>query len=101
MQPKRLPTGGRIDRSKPLAFSFNGRRYEGYQGDSLASALLANDICTVARSIKYHRRRGIVGDGAEEPNAIVQLGRDERSDPNIRATQQELYDGLIASSVNC
>jgi len=101
MQSRRLPKGGRIDRSRPLAFTFNARAYEGYQGDTLASALLANDVCAIARSIKYHRLRGIVGCGAEEPNAIVQLGCGAQSDPNVRATQQELYKNLVGSSVNC
>ena len=68
MQPNRLSAGGRIDRSTPLTFTFNGRGYEGYQGDTLASALLANDVRLVARSFKYHRPRGIVGAGVEEPD---------------------------------
>ena len=72
-QSCRLPAGGRIDRRTPLHFTFNGRRYEGHAGDTLASALLANGVHVVARSWKYHRPRGIVGGGVEEPNAIVQL----------------------------
>lgn len=96
-QPNRLAEGGRIDRSKPFAFTFDGRRYSGFAGDTLASALLANGVATVARSFKYARRRGIVGAGAEEPNAIFQLGATEATQaPNVRATQQELFEGLVA-----
>jgi len=97
----RLPSGGRIDRGRILEFGFNDRRYQGYQGDTLASALLANGVRTVARSFKYHRPRGIVASGAEEPNAIVQLERGVGTVPNVRATQAELYYGLDAWSVNC
>lgn len=100
MQGKRLSQGGRIDRSKPLNFKFNGQSLQGYQGDTLASALLANGIRFIGRSFKYHRPRGIVGSGAEEPNAIVQLGEGGRTLPNYRATQVELYEGLTATSVN-
>jgi sarcosine oxidase subunit alpha len=98
MQPQRLPTGGRIDRSKPLAFRFDGRKYQGYAGDTLASALLANGVSIVGRSFKLHRPRGIVGSGAEEPNAIVQIGKGAHAQPNLRATQVELYDGLVAGT---
>ena len=100
-QRHRLPSGGWIDRGQPVEFTFNGRRYEGYRGDTLASALLANGVSLVARSFKYHRPRGIVGSGAEEPNALVQLGEGPRTTPNEVATQVELYDGLVAGSVNC
>ena len=100
MQPNRLPSGGRIDRSAPLSFAFNGREYEGYRGDTLASALLANDVRLVARSFKYHRPRGIVGAGSEEPNALIQLGSGDRTLPNYLATQVELFQGLEAASVN-
>ena len=100
-QTNRLPTGGRIDRAKLLEFRFNRTRYQGYQGDTLASALLANGKWVVARSFKYHRPRGIVGAGAEEPNAILQLESGVGSTPNLRATQIELYYGLSANSVNC
>ncbi len=96
----RLPSGGRVDRAKTLRFRFNGRSYEGYQGDTLASALLANGVHLVARGIKYHRPRGIHAAGVEEPNALVQLGRGARSEPNARATEIELFDGLRATSVN-
>ncbi len=100
-QPNRLPEGGRIDRARLLGFLFNGRRYSGFAGDTLASALLANDVHFVGRSFKYHRKRGILSAGVEEPNALVQLELGGRTEPNARATQVELYDGLIASSQNC
>ena len=100
-QVYRLNTGGRIDRSRTLSFTFNGQRYQGHPGDTLASALLANGVDIVNRSFKYSRPRGIVAAGAEEPNAIVQLGSSEAAQvPNVRATQQALYDGLTASSTN-
>ncbi|HEY7245546.1 MAG TPA: sarcosine oxidase subunit alpha family protein [Xanthobacteraceae bacterium] len=96
----RLPVGGRIDRTRPLEFRFNGKRYCGFRGDTLASALLANGVHFVARSFKYHRPRGILSAGSEEPNALVQLENGAFSTPNVRATQIELYEGLEASSVN-
>ncbi len=97
----RLKTGGRIDRSRTLSFTFNGQRYQGHSGDTLASALLANGVDIVNRSFKYSRPRGIVAAGAEEPNAIVQLGSTEAAQvPNVRATQQALFDGLAACSTN-
>ncbi len=100
-QTHRLNEGGSIDRSQPLVFSFNGRRYQGYAGDTLASALLANGVMLVGRSFKFHRPRGIFSAGAEEPNALVQLESGAHTQPNLRATQIELYDGLEATSVNC
>ena len=97
----RTSSGGRIDRSKPLSFSFDGRQMTGCQGDTLASALLANGVHLTGRSFKYHRPRGIVSAGAEEPNAIVTVERDTaRTTPNLRATQVELHDGLKAESQN-
>jgi len=99
-QINRTHQGGRIDRKKPLRFQFNGKEYTGYSGDTLASALLANGLSIVARSWKYHRPRGIIGDGAEEPNALMQVGKGNKTIPNVRATQAELYDGMIAESVN-
>ncbi|WP_043531090.1 sarcosine oxidase subunit alpha family protein [Litchfieldella xinjiangensis] len=100
-QVNRLSQGGRIDRSRQLHFTFNGKPYVGYAGDTLASALLANGIDIVNRSFKYSRPRGIVAAGAEEPNAIVQLGSSEATQvPNVRATQQALYEGLTARSTN-
>ncbi len=100
-QPNRLPDGGRVDRGRTLEFTFNGRKYAGFRGDTLASALLANGVRLVARSFKYHRPRGIIGSGVEEPNALVQLGTGAQTLPNHVATQIELYDGLQAASVNC
>lgn len=99
-QSHRLRNGGRINRSAPLTFTFNGKRYDGFQGDTLASALLANGVHFVARSWKYHRPRGIVTAGVEEPNALVQLEAGAYTVPNARATEIELYNGLIANSVN-
>ena len=95
----RQSLGGRIDRSRPLGFSFDGRRYAGFAGDTLASALLANGVHLVGRSYKYHRPRGILSAGAEEPNALV--GIDDgfgRFTPNLRATQVALVEGLKAQS---
>ena len=100
MSGRRLSEGGRIDRTVSVHFRFNGRRLRGLRGDTLASALLAEGVDVVGRSFKYSRPRGIVGCGAEEPNAIVQLGRGESSVPNLRATQVELYEGLDARSVS-
>jgi len=96
----RLPAGGRIDRDRPLAFTFNGERLQGFAGDTLASALLANDVHLVSRSIKLHRPRGIVGRGPEEPNALLQVGRGASALPNMRATELPLTDGLEVRSVN-
>jgi sarcosine oxidase subunit alpha len=100
-QPFRTGGGTLIDRSEALAFRFNARPLQGVRGDTLASALLANGVHLVGRSWKYHRPRGIMAAGVEEPNALVQLERDARSVPNARATEVELYAGLFASSVNC
>jgi sarcosine oxidase subunit alpha len=100
-QTYRLPERGRIDRSQPLRFTFNGRTYYGYKGDTLASALIANGVSLVGRSFKYHRPRGIMTAGSEEPNALVQLGVGAHTEPNVRATQIELYEGLVAESQNC
>ncbi|NEX45381.1 sarcosine oxidase subunit alpha family protein [Pseudotabrizicola algicola] len=97
----RLKSGGRlIDRSAPVEFTFNGKRLRGCAGDTLASALLANDQMLVGRSFKYHRPRGIVASGAEEPNALVNLGQGPRLEPNQRTTTTELFDGLEARSQN-
>ena len=98
--PRRLPTGGPIDRSRALAFRFDGRRYTGHPGDTLASALLANGVRLVGRSFKYHRPRGAMTAGAEEPNALVLLEPGPFAEPNLRTTEIELYDGLAAESVN-
>jgi sarcosine oxidase subunit alpha len=97
----RIPNGGRIDRSQTIAFSFDGRSYQGYRGDTLASALLANGVHLVGRSFKYHRPRGILSAGADEPNALVTVSRDaSRTTPNLRATQVELFRSLSAFSQN-
>ncbi|GAC1044678.1 sarcosine oxidase subunit alpha family protein [Rhizobium sp. No.120] len=100
MSSYRLSSGGRIDRSKTIAFSFDGRSLTGHPGDTLASALLANGIQLVGRSFKYHRPRGILTAGAAEPNALVTTGTGGRTEANTRATMIELHDGLIARSQN-
>ncbi|HET9669707.1 MAG TPA: sarcosine oxidase subunit alpha family protein [Casimicrobiaceae bacterium] len=100
-QAWRLAQGGAIDRTRPLAFTFDGVRYEGYAGDTLASALLANGVHLVGRSFKYHRPRGIFSAGVEEPNALVQLGTGRYTEPNTRATTIDLHEGLVATSQNC
>ena len=89
-QKNRLQSGGRIDRSKPLTFTYNGKKFKGFHGDTLASAMLANGIDIVSRSFKYSRPRGIVAAGAEEPNAVLQLGATE-------ATQVPTYVQLSRS----
>ncbi|MPZ09367.1 MAG: sarcosine oxidase subunit alpha family protein [Kiloniellaceae bacterium] len=96
----RLPQGGFVAHDELLTFTFNGKTYKGLAGDTLASALLANGIHMVGRSFKYHRPRGIVSAGGEEPNALMQVGDDPRSEPNLKATQVELVDGLKAKSQN-
>ncbi|HEX9140121.1 MAG TPA: sarcosine oxidase subunit alpha family protein, partial [Steroidobacteraceae bacterium] len=97
----RNAAGSDIDRSQRLKFEFDGRAYDGHAGDTLASALLANGVHLVGRSFKYHRPRGIVAIGPEDPNALVTVRRDAaRETPNLSATQVELYDGLIATSQN-
>jgi sarcosine oxidase, subunit alpha len=97
----RTPSGGRVDRTQRIRFKFDGQSYEGVAGDTLASALLANGVHLTGRSFKYHRPRGILAAGSEEPNALVTVSRDAaRVTPNLRATQVELYDGLVAESQN-
>ncbi len=96
----RLAAGGLIDRARPLRFSFDGRAYGGFAGDTLASALLANGVRVMGRSFKYHRPRGVLTAGSDEPNALMQVGEGARTSPNTRATMQELHDGLVASSQN-
>ncbi|MEO0766412.1 MAG: sarcosine oxidase subunit alpha family protein [Pseudomonadota bacterium] len=97
----RLSTGGRLlNKGAPRSFTFNGKTLNGYEGDTLASALLANDQMLVGRSFKYHRPRGIVASGVEEPNALVNLGAGGAFEPNQRATTTELFDGLQATSQN-
>ena len=96
----RLAAGGLIDRSRKLHFTFNDKRYAGYAGDTLASALLANGVHLTARSFKYHRPRGIMGAGFEEPSSLVELTSPEQS-ANQPITTVPLADGLEARSVNC
>jgi sarcosine oxidase subunit alpha len=97
----RLAQGGRkVDRRRAVTFTFNGRKYQGFQGDTLASALLANGQVVMGRSFKYHRPRGPVASGQEEPNALVNLGIGGRFEPNARATTTEVFDGLAAESQN-
>ena len=98
----RVKTSKFIDETTRVSFKFNSKNYYGYKGDTLASALIANGIHLVGRSFKYHRPRGIMTAGSEEPNAIVQLNNNSAlSEPNVRATEVEIYDGLEASSQNC
>jgi sarcosine oxidase subunit alpha len=99
-QPFRLAAGGAIDRSRTLAFTFDGRRYEGHPGDTIASALLANGVRLVGRSFKLHRPRGIFSAGWEEPSALAELRSGARQEPNTRMTVAELHDGLTATSQN-
>ncbi len=100
-QEFRLKDEGLIDRSKKISFKFNGKKYFGYEGDTLASALIANGVHLVGRSFKYHRPRGFYGVGVDDPYALVQLIRNNETIPNIKATEQELFEGLEAKSVNC
>ncbi|OIQ46302.1 MAG: sarcosine oxidase subunit alpha [Roseobacter sp. MedPE-SW] len=93
-------TGGLINRSATLSFRFDGISYQGYAGDTLASALLANGVRLMGRSFKYHRPRGVLTAGSEEPNALVELRTGGRQEPNTRATVAELYDGFVAHSQN-
>ena len=98
----RVKSGNHIDETTIVPFKFNGKTYHGFKGDTLASALLANGIHLVGRSFKYHRPRGIMSAGSEEPNAIVQIGNDKaKTEPNVRATEVEIHEGLEATSQNC
>ena len=100
-QALRTPSGGRINRARTVRFTFDGRELTGFEGDTLASALLANDVHLVGRSFKYHRPRGVLTAGPEEPSALVAIRRDAaRVTPNLRATEVELYEGLVAESQN-
>ena len=100
MNRNRLKSGGRIDRSKSLSFSFNGKIYYGFEGDTLASALLANGLNVIARSFKYHRPRGIIGSGVEDPASLIEL-LDEGASGNNLCTAVKLKEGLKAKSINC
>jgi sarcosine oxidase subunit alpha len=96
----RIDGKGLIDRTKPVRFRFDGKDYAGYKGDTLASALLANDVRLVGRSFKYHRPRGVLTAGSEEPNALVEVVGPSNQTPNVRATMQEVFEGLVAQSQN-
>ncbi len=100
MTARRLPEGGQIDRSRTLSFTWDGRAHSGHPGDSLAAALMAGGERIVGRSFKYHRPRGIMSSGVEESGALVTLGSGDRRDPNVRATTQELFEGLNARGQN-
>ena len=99
-QSHRLPKGGRIDRERRIAFRFDGKDYTGFAGDTLASALLANGVKLIGRSFKYHRPRGILSAGVEEPTGLVTLRSGGRREPNTPAPMIELYDGLESRSQN-
>jgi len=96
----RIDGKGLIDRTKPVRFRFDGKDYAGCKGDTLASALLANDVRLVGRSFKYHRPRGVLTAGSEEPNALVEVIGAKNQTPNVRATVQEVFEGLVAQSQN-
>ena len=98
--PFRHQSGGQINRDKPVEFEFNGKAYSGFDGDTLASALLANGVFLTARSFKYHRPRGVMGAGVEEPSCLVEL-LGENAAGNHAATTVRLHHGLQAKSVNC
>lgn len=100
MTSYRLGSAGTVNRGQPLTFTFDGKSYKGFDGDTLASALLANDQMLMGRSFKYHRPRGPVTAGSAEPNALMTIGTGARAEPNVRATVAELYNGLTAVSQN-
>ena len=100
MKSVRLKNYGKINKDKVISFSWDNKKYLGFEGDTLASALLANNIGVVGRSFKYHRPRGIFSSGVEESGALVTIGSKDKRDPNVRATSQELYDGLRARGQN-
>ena len=100
-QEFRITSGGLIDRSKEISFIFNGKKYNGYKGDTLASALLANGVHLIGRSFKYHRPRGIIAAGVEDANGKVQLYKDNITEPNVNVTEVELVEGLRIESQNC
>ena len=100
MSAYRLASGGLVNRSQPLNFTFDGKAMKGFDGDTLASALLANDQLLVGRSFKYHRPRGVVTAGSAEPNALVSIGPGGRPEPNTPATVAALYQGLSAVRQN-
>ena len=97
---RRLMPGHSVEDQRPVSFLFDGKSYTGFAGDTLASALIANGVHLTGRSFKYHRPRGIIAAGSEEPNALVRVGEGAYAEPNLRATQVEIYDGLVATSQN-
>lgn len=97
----RHPSLGQVDRTKPVRFTFDGEVLEGFEGDTLASAMLANGRHMLARSFKYHRPRGVLAAGAEDPSALVQIGSGARTEPNVKAAEVEIHDDLEARSQNC
>jgi methylglutamate dehydrogenase subunit C len=97
---RRLPTGGRIDRAKPLAFQYNGKSATGFEGDSIASALLTNNHLIIGRSFKYHRPRGFLSAGLEEPNGLFTLGEGAETVPNTIGTTTMLKAGMKVKSQN-
>ena len=96
----RVASKGILDQDQEVTFYFDSKPYQGFVGDTVASALLANDVHLVGRSFKYHRPRGIVGIGSEEPNALISVHKGGKIEPNVRATTQEIYEGLIVTSQN-
>ena len=100
-QSHRLNNEGLINRNKEIVFKFNGKKYIGYEGDTLASALLANGVHLVGRSFKYHRPRGFFGAGVDEPNAKLQIQLNGHSEPNVNATEIELVEGIEATKHLC
>ncbi len=96
----RVAGKGIVDRGQPVRFTFDGVGYDGFAGDSLASALLANGVSLMGRSFKYHRPRGVLTAGSEEPNALITLGQGAEAEPNLRATQVEIFEGMVAKSQN-
>ena len=100
MSGKRVPSGGLIDRAKPVRFTFDGTTYEGFEGDTVASALLASGVRIFGRSFKYHRPRGVWGAWSDDPNAIVDIVLDGVSYPNCQATTTALVDGMTIHSIN-
>jgi len=96
----RIAQGGRIDRSQPVQFSFDGAQLTGYQGDTVAATLLAHGKHLVARSFKYHRPRGIMGSGVEETNALLTVGSNATTEPNIATTVLESHTGLVTRTQN-
>ncbi len=100
MSPRRAASGGRIDRTRTIRFAFDGKPLTGHAGDTLASALMANGVSVMGRSFKYHRPRGLLAAGVDEPNALVTVLKGEEREPNIPATLVEIYNGLVAVSQN-